>query len=114
MLPQRRGPGGLDPDEKLTACARIVSRKLLRADGVSDRLPRQRFSPRGSKRLHRVTAPTLLLWGAADRVNPPANGEAWRSRIKDAVLTALPGGHTLHHEAPQRAIRVTQEFLGAR
>jgi pimeloyl-ACP methyl ester carboxylesterase len=67
-----------------------------------------------SKRLHRVTAPTLLLWDEADRVNPPANGEAWRSRIKDAVLTALPGGHMLLYEASQRAIPVTQAFLRAR
>lgn len=54
------------------------------------------------KRLHRIEAPTLLLWGDADRVNPPAYGEEFARRIPRATLRTLPGGHMLHLEAPDR------------
>jgi pimeloyl-ACP methyl ester carboxylesterase len=64
-----------------------------------------------SKRLHRVTAPTLLLWGEQDRVDPLVYGEAWRSRIKDAALVALPGGHMLLQEAPGACMARVNRFL---
>jgi pimeloyl-ACP methyl ester carboxylesterase len=66
-----------------------------------------------SKRLHRVTAPTLLVWGDSDRVNPVVYGETWRQRVKGAALSVLPGGHMVLHEAPEPAARLIGEFLAA-
>ncbi len=64
-----------------------------------------------TKRLHRVQAPTLVLWGDGDRANPVVYAEAWQRRIKSAALQVLPGGHMLIHESPETAARVVEEFL---
>ena len=63
------------------------------------------------KRLHRVTAPTLILWGDADRANPVIYAEEWQRRIKGAAVKLLPGGHMLIHETPDAAARAVEEFL---
>jgi pimeloyl-ACP methyl ester carboxylesterase len=63
------------------------------------------------KRLHRIEAPTLLLWGEADRVNPVVYAEEWQRRIKGAAVKLLPGGHMLVHESPVAAATVMKEFL---
>ena len=65
-----------------------------------------------TKRLHRVAAPTLLLWGDADRANPVVYAEEWQRRVKGAALRLSPGGHMLLHEAPEAASAVVSEFLG--
>lgn len=65
------------------------------------------------KRLHRVAAPTLVLWGEADRANPVVYAEEWQRRIKGAALRLLPGGHMVLHEAPDAAAAAVTEFLGA-
>jgi pimeloyl-ACP methyl ester carboxylesterase len=63
------------------------------------------------KRLHRIEAPTLLLWGDADRVNPIAYVDEWQRRIKGAAVKLLPGGHMLIHESPDAAAAAVEEFL---
>jgi pimeloyl-ACP methyl ester carboxylesterase len=63
------------------------------------------------KRLHRIEAPTLLLWGEADRANPVVYAELWQRRITGAALTLLPGGHMLIHESPDATARRLEEFL---
>ncbi len=65
------------------------------------------------KRLHRIVAPTLLLWGTGDRVNPVVYGEAWQRRIEGATLSVVPGGHMLLHEAPDASAALVERFLGA-
>ena len=65
-----------------------------------------------TKRLHRVAAPTLLLWGEADRANPVVYAEEWQRRVKGAALRLLPGGHMLVHEAPDVSAAAVREFLG--
>ncbi|HEV8640128.1 MAG TPA: alpha/beta fold hydrolase [Methylomirabilota bacterium] len=64
-----------------------------------------------TKRLHRIQAPALVLWGDADRVNPVAYAEEWQRRIKGAAVKMLRGGHMLIHEAPEAATRAVEEFL---
>jgi pimeloyl-ACP methyl ester carboxylesterase len=64
------------------------------------------------KRLHRIAAPTLVLWGDADRANPLVYAEAWQGLVKGAALTLLPGGHMVLHEAPDAAAGAVAEFLG--
>jgi len=64
------------------------------------------------KRLHRIAAPTLVLWGDADRANPVVYAEAWQHRIKGAALSLLPGGHMVLHETPDVAAAAVAEFVG--
>jgi pimeloyl-ACP methyl ester carboxylesterase len=63
------------------------------------------------RRLHRVAAPTLLLWGDADRANPVVYAEEWQRRIKGAAVKLLPGGHMLPYEAPDAVAGAIEEFL---
>ncbi len=63
------------------------------------------------KRLHRIVAPTLLLWGDRDRANPLPYAEEWQRRVKSAALRLLPGGHMVIHETPDAAAAAVAEFL---
>jgi len=63
------------------------------------------------KRLHRIAAPTLLLWGDADRANPIVYAEEWQRRIKGAAVRLLAGGHMLLQEAPEAAAAAIREFV---
>jgi pimeloyl-ACP methyl ester carboxylesterase len=65
-----------------------------------------------TKRLHRIAARTLVLWGEDDRANPVVYGEEWQRRIKGAELQLQPGGHMLIHEAPDRTAAIVRSFLG--
>jgi pimeloyl-ACP methyl ester carboxylesterase len=65
-----------------------------------------------TKRLHRITAPTLILWGEGDQVNPVAYASEWQRRIKSAELRLVRGGHMLLHEAPGPTAATVEEFLG--
>jgi len=65
------------------------------------------------RRLHRIAAPTLLVWGDADRANPVVYAEEWQRRIKGAALRLLPGGHMILHEAPEAAARAVAELAGS-
>src|SRR3989454_4897438 len=42
--------------------------------------------------LHRITAPTLVLWGEADRANPLVYAEEWQRRGKGAAAPLPPRG----------------------
>jgi len=64
------------------------------------------------RRLHRIAAPTLVLWGDADRANPVVYAEEWQRRIKGAAVRLLPGGHMVLHESPDAAARAIGEFVG--
>src|SRR5207247_408029 len=55
------------------------------------------------KRLHRITAPTLVLWGDADRANPVVYAEEWQRRVKGGALLLVPGGHMVLLRAPDTA-----------
>ena len=62
------------------------------------------------KRLHRIAAPTLVLWGDGDRVNPLPYAQEWQRGIKGAALSLRPGGHMIHQEAPDVVAGAVEEF----
>jgi pimeloyl-ACP methyl ester carboxylesterase len=46
------------------------------------------------KRIHRIAAPTLLVWGKQDRLVPPVYAEAFASRISNAYVELIDqAGH---------------------
>ena len=59
-------------------------------------------NPKLRARLHRITVPTLLLWGAEDRfVDAGYYGSAYRDAIPGARLeTVAAAGHFPHLEQP--------------
>jgi pimeloyl-ACP methyl ester carboxylesterase len=61
--------------------------------------------------LHRLSMPTLLLWGEADQVVPVEQAQVWASRLPDARIERLPGaGHLVLQEHP-RAAEAVRDFL---
>jgi len=66
-----------------------------------------------TKRVYRVTAETLVLWGEEDRLMPPVYGEKWRALIAGARLVQIAGaGHMLPYEQPDAFIAALSSFLG--
>jgi len=75
-------------------------------------------------RLGEISAPTLLVFGADDRMipNPVLTGgstravaEAGAAAIPDARLELIPGaGHTVHHDDPEAFNRALSAFLETR
>jgi pimeloyl-ACP methyl ester carboxylesterase len=65
-------------------------------------------------RLHRITAPTLVLWGEKDRMVPGIHGETYARLIPDAKLTVISGaGHSVYVEKPHETAKLVADFLSA-
>jgi pimeloyl-ACP methyl ester carboxylesterase len=66
-----------------------------------------------SKRLYRLKAPTLLVWGAQDKLVHPAYGEDFQAAIPGARLELVDGaGHLPQLEQPERTIGLITDFVG--
>ena len=64
------------------------------------------------KRIHRVAAPTLILWGTGDRLIVPAYAEEFAQRIAGARVELIDqAGHLPHLEHPQQVARLVRDFL---
>jgi pimeloyl-ACP methyl ester carboxylesterase len=63
-------------------------------------------------RLHRITAPALVIWGENDRMVPRAHGEAYAKLLANARLAVIPGaGHSAHVEKPDETAQLVSDFL---
>ncbi len=69
---------------------------------------------RGLKhRLHRIKAPTLIVWGKADRIIDAAYAQEFANRIAGAKAVMIEkAGHLPHLEQPEATGRAVQEFVG--
>ena len=64
------------------------------------------------KRIHRVKAPTLLIWGAEDQLVSPVYAEDFLRHIADArVETVAQAGHAPHLEQPAAVAALVRDFL---
>jgi pimeloyl-ACP methyl ester carboxylesterase len=69
-------------------------------------------NPRLKRWLHRIDRPTLLLWGAEDRIVTPIYGEGWRQAIPGARLeTIQQAGHFPHWEQPEEFVDRLTAFV---
>jgi pimeloyl-ACP methyl ester carboxylesterase len=67
------------------------------------------------KRIHRVTAPALLVWGQDDRVVPLAYADEFARRLPEAKVEVVrDAGHAPHLEHPDAVARLLADFLGRR
>lgn len=63
-------------------------------------------------RLHAVNVPTLVVWGASDRVVTPAYGRTVAAAVPGAAYTEVPAaGHLPHLEAPGATWAVIDPFV---
>jgi pimeloyl-ACP methyl ester carboxylesterase len=64
------------------------------------------------KRIHRVKAPTLLVWGKEDRLVPPVYAGEFARRLRGARVETVDGcGHAPHLEQPAAVARTVSDFL---
>ena len=86
-----------------------TQRRLAMAGKILFPIPNRRLS----KRLYRLRADTLVLWGAADRLIVPAYAAHWRALIPGARVELVEGaGHMLPYEQPEAFVRTLAGFLG--
>jgi pimeloyl-ACP methyl ester carboxylesterase len=84
-------------------------RRLAMAGKILFPIPNRRLS----KRLYRLTAETLIVWGAADRLIVPAYAERWKALIPGARVVTIEGaGHMLPYEQPKAFVKALTGFLG--
>jgi pimeloyl-ACP methyl ester carboxylesterase len=64
-------------------------------------------------RLHRITSPTLVIWGAQDNFVPRSHGETYAKLIPNcSELKIIAGaGHSAQAENPEETAQVVMDFL---
>lgn len=68
--------------------------------------------PKLAGRLHRITAPVLIIWGAHDRLLPPETAGRWREALPGARLEIIgDAGHRPAAEQPAAFADLVKEFL---
>lgn len=69
------------------------------------------YDPKLPARLHRVQCPVLLVWGANDRLVPPAYAEAYRKHLPQAELKLIANcGHLPMFEREDEFVEIVTSF----
>lgn len=99
-------PGALSP----TATLGFLEGK---GEKLDTRTARQAlFAERSREELHGIECPSMLVWGARDRLVPLDVGFEYARRLR-APLRVLPAaGHLLIGEYPSECARHVEDFLG--
>jgi pimeloyl-ACP methyl ester carboxylesterase len=70
------------------------------------------YDPKLAGRLHRIRVPTLVLWGASDRIVSPDYGRAYAKLIAGAQFELIEqAGHYPHLERPDLFAERTVDFV---
>jgi pimeloyl-ACP methyl ester carboxylesterase len=99
---QRPGPqpGQLSPEQ----AAAMQTLAVYGKDGLYDVKLR--------RRLARVQAPALVIWGENDTIIPPGYGRAYAESLPNARFELIPeAGHLPQMDQPERLLSVVQEFV---
>jgi len=68
--------------------------------------------PKFMRYLHRITMPTLIVWGEEDKIVPVQQAETWRRLVPGAEVKTFTGaGHLVHLEKPE-AVEAVAKFFG--
>jgi pimeloyl-ACP methyl ester carboxylesterase len=101
---------GLDfgNDAALTRFMVENARRLGSAGKILFPIPNRRLS----KRLYRLRAETLLVWGREDKLVPPVYAARWQELVPSARLAWIENaGHMLHLEQPAAVAAALAPFL---
>jgi len=87
------------PDyEETSGIKREIFKKIIRQDLTVD--------------LKKITAPTLVVWGAFDRYVPLKTGKKIADLIPGAKMEVIPGGkHGLHMQMPDKLYNIVKNFI---
>lgn len=65
------------------------------------------------RRIHRVSAPTLLVWGERDKLVPPLYADEFAALLRTSERVLIPdAGHLPHLEQPDQVRTAVLRFLG--
>jgi len=85
------------------------SKRLSMAGKILFPIPNRRLS----KRLYRLTAPTLVVWGKSDKLIPPVYADRFKALIPQAeVVQIAEAGHMVPYEQPEAFVAAVTRFLG--
>jgi pimeloyl-ACP methyl ester carboxylesterase len=85
------------------------SRRMSMAGKILFPIPNRRLA----KRLYRVRAETLLVWGTSDALIGDAYAERWKESIAGARLVRIQeAGHMVPYEQPEVFVSAVAGFLG--
>ena len=84
------------------------ARRLGTAGKILFPIPNRRLS----KRLYRLTAPTLVVWGKEDRLISPPYAERWVELVLHAEKVIVEdAGHMTPYEQPEATAQAIAQFL---
>ncbi|MGH2901889.1 MAG: alpha/beta fold hydrolase, partial [Solirubrobacteraceae bacterium] len=84
------------------------SRRLGTAGKILFPIPNRRLS----KRLYRLKAPTLLVWGREDRLIPLVYAERWQQLVPTVKLAIVDAaGHMVPYEQSEQTASEIERFL---
>jgi pimeloyl-ACP methyl ester carboxylesterase len=86
-----------------------AQRRLAMAGKILFPIPNRRLS----KRLYRLTAETLVMWGAQDKLIVPAYAARWEKSIAKVRVQMIDGaGPRVPYEQPDAFVQAVGAFLG--
>ncbi|HSD11133.1 MAG TPA: alpha/beta hydrolase [Candidatus Binatia bacterium] len=103
--------GGLDFSnlEVLAEFYIANARRMAMAGKILFPIPNRRLS----KRLYRIKAETLIVWGASDALIPPVYADRWNQAIAGSRLVQIrEAGHMVPYEQPEVFVSAVSGFLG--
>jgi pimeloyl-ACP methyl ester carboxylesterase len=100
--------GNMDDPEFLKQFLVMNARRLGMAGKLLFPIPDRGLG----QRLYRITADTLIVWGAEDVLIPPVYGDAFKKAISQAKLVKVSGaGHAVGQEKPQAVLEAIKDHF---
>lgn len=101
-----------DFDKKITERARAVA-KTKQGTHTASSIWKSFTKPAHDLRpqAHKLTAPTLLVWGTEDPIIPLKAGEETHRLLKNSTLKTLPTGHVVFASAPRQFLDLVEPFI---
>lgn len=99
-------PAALTPERQATMRGNMQALRRYAGDPYM-------HDPALIEKLPSITAPTLVLWGTADRIVTPAYGRAFAAHIPGATFVLVDdAGHLPHLEDPAATFAALDAFVG--
>ena len=84
-------------------------------ESLTQRMKLRETDAQASELIKTIGQPTLILWGAQDRLIPEPSGQRFHQDIAGSQYVVFEGlGHVLQEEDPQRSVAEVLKFLASK